>query len=486
MLLKNRLIYYTSLFRTERERCHALCPPRFGSTNWRASVHLHLSSRGFRYAVSERPKLTAIMARCRAAIYCHRDVGAQDGLALRTRSNIACAAMASVRPYFRPVPRPRPAIPSPPERPGAIKFDLPTFDPLVAAQVAKLRYVSDRVPGIARLRVGEKFVYRDPQGRPVRDMAALARFNALRIPPAWSDVWICPDPNGHIQAVGRDSRGRKQYVYHPRWREVRDETKFAHMLTFGNALPRIRRQVERDIRRRGLPREKILAAVVRLMERTLGRVGNPEYAKQNESFGLTTLRRDHVRIAAASIELDFRGKRGVHHHKVVSDATLARILRACHELPGSELFKYRDEDGTLHRIYSEHVNVYLRDCSGHHITAKDFRTWAATNLAVLEMVPLREAKPTKRAAAGVVKRVAEQLGNTPAVCRKSYIHPRVLATYLDGSLRPTLAMIAASIRAPELYAVEGVVMRLLKQWTAADKLIAAALTPRQQAGARAS
>ena len=321
---------------------------------------------------------------------------------------------------------------------------------------------------------------------PIGDKAALARFEALRIPRAWIDVWICPDPNGHIQAVGRDARGRKQYLYHPRWREVRDETKFAHMLTFGSALPRIRRRVERDIRRRGLPREKILAAVVRLMERTLGRVGNPEYAKQNDSFGLTTLRRDHVRISGGNIELDFRGKHGVHQHKAVTDPTLARILRRCHELPGSELFRCIDENGTLHRIYSEDVNAYLRDCSGHHITAKDFRTWAATNLAVLEMVPLREAKPSKRAVAGVVKRVAEQLGNTPAVCRKSYIHPRVLSSYLDGSLKPTLAMIAASIHAPEVYAVEGVVMRLLAEWTAADKLIAATLANRQQARARAS
>jgi Flp pilus assembly protein TadD len=199
----------------------------------------------------------------------------------------------------------------------------------------------------------------------------------------------------------------------PRWREVRDETKFAHMLTFGKALPRIRRRVERDIRRRGLPREKILAAVVRLMERTLGRVGNPEYAKQNDSFGMTTLRRDHVRIAGGNIELDFRGKHGVHQHKVVTDPTLARILRRCHELPGSELFRYIDENGTLHRIYLEDVNAYLRDCSGHHITAKDFRTWAATNLAVLEMMPLREAKPSKRAVAGVVKRVAELSATRP-------------------------------------------------------------------------
>jgi DNA topoisomerase-1 len=347
-------------------------------------------------------------------------------------NNILLAAMAR-RESSRPTSTgASPGHPPAPAARRAISVDLPTFDPLIAAEVAKLRYVSDRAPGITRRRSGEGFVYCDPGGRPIRNGDALARFKVLRIPPAWTDVWICPDPNGHIQAVGRDARGRKQYIYHPRWREVRDETKFAHMLTFGKALPRIRRRVETDISRPGLPRDKILAAVVRLMERTLGRVGNPAYARQNNSFGLTTLRRDHIRIAGGSIELDFRGKHGVHHHQVVSDPTLARILRNCHELPGLELFKYLDEAGTMHRISSEHVNAYLRDCSGHHITAKDFRTWAATNLAVLEMVPLHEAKPSKRAVAVVVKRVAAHLGNTPAVCRKSYIHPRVLTSYLDA------------------------------------------------------
>jgi DNA topoisomerase-1 len=264
---------------------------------------------------------------------------------------------------------------------------------------------------------------------------------------------------------------------------VRDETKFEHMLTFGRELPRIRQRVKADLSRRGLRREKVLAAVVRLMERTLGRVGNPEYAKENNSFGLTTLRRDHVRIEGGQIELDFRGKHGVHHHKVISDPTLARILRNCTDLPGSELFKYIDEAGAPHRISSEHVNAYLRETTGHHITSKDFRTWAATNLAVLEIVALGDAKPTKRAAATVVKRVAAQLGNTPAVCRKSYIHPRVLAAYLDGSLRPTLATLQASVREPEMWAVEGVVMRLLEEWqtggaratAGADRVVRAAL-----------
>jgi DNA topoisomerase-1 len=361
--------------------------------------------------------------------------------------------------------------------------DPPTLDPITAAEAAHLRYVSDRVPGIARLRAGDTFIYRDPDGRTIRDPEVLQRIKSLRIPPAWTNVWICLDPNGHIQAVGYDARGRKQYIYHPRWREVRDETKFEHMLTFGHSLPRIRQRVEADLRRRGLPREKVLAAVVRLMERMLARVGNPEYAKENKTFGLTTLRDDHVPIIYGTIELDFRGKRGIHHHKVVSDPILARILKNCQDLPGSELFQYIDETGQRRHISSEHVNDYLCQTSGHHITAKDFRTWAATNLAVLEMAALHEPKPTKKGTVTVVKRAAAQLGNTPAVCRKSYIHPRVLASYLDGSLRPTLAMIEASVRAPEMWAVEGVVMRLLAEWhaggsratEAADKAIRLAL-----------
>jgi DNA topoisomerase-1 len=341
----------------------------------------------------------------------------------------------------------------------------PTLDPLIAAEVAQLRYVGDRMSGIARRRAGKHgFDYYDPAGRLIRDTDELRRIQALRIPPAWTDVWICPDPNGHLQAVGRDARGRKQYLYHARWREVRDETKFEHMLAFGRALPLTRQRVEADLDRRGLPRDKILAAVVRLMERSLARVGNPEYAKQNDSFGLTTLRNDHVRLERGRIALDFRGKHGVLQHKVISDAKLARILKYCHDLPGSELFKYVDEAGEVRHISSEDVNRYLRDTTGRHITAKDFRTWAATSLAVLEIAALGDAKPTKKAAAAVVKRVAAQLGNTPAVCRKSYIHPRLLTSYLDGSLQPVLATMQQCTRAPELWAVEALVMRLLALW----------------------
>ncbi|HEV7616700.1 MAG TPA: DNA topoisomerase IB [Burkholderiaceae bacterium] len=357
------------------------------------------------------------------------------------------------------------------------------LDPVYAAQTAHLHYVNDRMPGITRSRVREGFLYHAPDGRLIEDPEQLQRIQSLRIPPAWRDVWICPDQDGHIQAVGFDARGRKQYIYHAKWREVRDETKFEHMLTFGRALPHIRHRVEADLKRRGLPREKLVAAVVRLMERTLGRVGNPEYARENETFGLTTLRHDHVRITAGRIELDFSGKHHIEHHKVVSDPVLARILKNCQDLPGSELFQYIDEAGKLRHISSEHVNDYLRQASGHHIMAKDFRTWAATNLAVLEMAKLHERRATKKDTATVVKRVAAQLGNTPAVCRKSYIHPRVLASYLDGSLLPTLEMIEASVREPEMWAVEGVVMRLLAQWhpegskatEAADKAVRLAL-----------
>ncbi|MDB5408707.1 MAG: topoisomerase [Rhodospirillales bacterium] len=342
----------------------------------------------------------------------------------------------------------------------------PTLDPAVAAEVAQLHYVNDRLlPGITRRAAdGGGFVYLDPAGRQIDDPGELQRIRSLAIPPAWSDVWICPDRDGHLQAIGYDAKGRKQYRYHPRWRLVRDETKFEHMLGFGQSLPRIRRRVKRDLDRSGLPREKVVAAVVRLMERSLARVGNEEYARENEHFGLTTLRDEHVRVENGVIELDFRGKHGVHHHVQVSDRKLASILENCRELPGSEVFKYLDESGAWHRISSEHVNAYLHETAGGPVTAKDFRTWAATNLALIEEAKLHERKPTKRSAATVVRRVAAQLGNTPAVCRKSYIHPRVLSCYLDGSLSPTLAEIASGERLAGMWAVEGMTMRLLAQW----------------------
>jgi DNA topoisomerase I len=312
----------------------------------------------------------------------------------------------------------------------------PAHDAAVgAAKTARLRYVNDQRPGIVRERNDTGFVYRDPSGDTINDRDELARINAIAVPPAWTQVWICPDPNGHIQATGCDARGRKQYRYHTRWRSVRDESKFEHTLVFGRSLPAIRRQVDIDLAKADLPREKVVAAVVRLMERTLARVGNPEYARQNESFGLTTLRNHHIRVKGGTIELDFRAKSGVRHRSIVSDRKLARIVKRIRDLPGSEVFQYIDNDGKRHSIDSGDVNEYLRAVSGQEITAKDFRTWAGTNLAVLGLHKLNEVKPTKTGSLQVVKQVAKQLGNTPAVCRKCYIHPAVLESYLTGSLQ---------------------------------------------------
>jgi DNA topoisomerase-1 len=304
-----------------------------------------------------------------------------------------------------------------------------------AAKAARLRYVNDRRAGITRERHNEGFVYRDPAGADINDREELARINAIAVPPAWTKVWICPDRHGHVQATGRDARGRKQYRYHARWRSVRDESKFERLLVFGRSLPAIRRQVDIDLATAGLPREKVVAAVVRLMERTLARVGNAEYARQNESFGLTTLRNHHVRILGGQIELDFRAKSGIRHRSIVSDRKLARIVKRCRDLPGSELFQYIADDGNRHSIDSGDVNEYLRAISRREITAKDFRTWAGTILAVLALHELNTERPTKTHCLQVVRQVAKQLGNTPAVCRKCYIHPAVLESFLGGSMR---------------------------------------------------
>jgi DNA topoisomerase-1 len=340
-------------------------------------------------------------------------------------------------------------------------------NPARSAHDAHLRYVSDCQPGITRERRGGGFVYRYPGGAAITDREELGRIKRIAVPPAWTDVWICPYENGHIQATGRDARGRKQYRYHPRWRGVRDETKFEHILNFGRALPAIRRRIEADLAKPGLPREKVLAAVVRLMERTLARVGNPEYARQNDSFGLTTLRNRHVRIAGGKIELDFRAKHGIRHHSVVSDRKLARILKNCRDLPGSELFQYIDDDGERHAIDSGDVNEYLRAISGQEITAKDFRTWAGTNLAVLALVSLGENKPTKRGLARAVKQVAEQLGNTPAVCRASYIHPALMDAYLEGALDLNPPAVEGEEHPPEMWQLERQVLRFLDRRLAA-------------------
>jgi len=344
----------------------------------------------------------------------------------------------------------------------ADKAPPPDLPPAEAARVARLHYVADSVPGITRRRSGKGFAYRDAQGRTIRDAATLARIKALAVPPAWTAVWISADPRGHLQATGRDDRGRKQYRYHPRWREMRDETKYEHMVVFGRALPRIRRRVEQDLRRRGLPREKVLAAVVCLMERTLARVGNPEYARDNNSFGLTTLQNRHVRIAGGRVELDFRAKHGIRHRSIVADRKLARILRNCRDLPGSELFQYIDDAGERRSIDSGNVNDYLREISGAEITAKDFRTWAATNLALLALAERTAEKPTKKAVVEMVRQVAEQLGNTPAVCRKCYIHPAVIESFATGKLAPFVATLAWAGAAAETGQVERALMRFLE------------------------
>jgi DNA topoisomerase I len=332
-------------------------------------------------------------------------------------------------------------IPSTAEHKNGVAALEAALDPVAAAKLARLRHVSDDMPGITRHKARSGFDYRLPDGELVRDLDTLKRIRSLAIPPAWTAVWICPYPNGHIQATGRDNRRRKQYRYHPRWREVRDESKYGKMLTFGRVLPIIRERVEADLRRRGLPRERVLAAVVRLMETTLIRIGNAEYAKANKSFGLTTLRDRHVEIEGNRIHLSFRGKSGIRHETDINDRRLARIIKDCRDLPGYELFQYIDEEGNRHTIDSADVNEYLHEISGEEITAKDFRTWAATNLAALALQEFElfdtEAKK-KRAVVRAVEKVAKHLGNTPAICRRCYIHPAIFDGYLDGTLLTTL------------------------------------------------
>jgi DNA topoisomerase-1 len=316
----------------------------------------------------------------------------------------------------------------------------PETDPEAAAAAAEsagLRYVTDSAPGITRRRAGKGFSYRDPHGGPITEARELARIRALAVPPAWTDVWICPDPRGHLQATGRDVRGRKQYRYHNEWRAIRDAHKFDRILIFARALPQIRARIDADLRRHGLPREKVLATVVRLLETTLIRVGNAEYARDNKSFGLTTIRHRHVEINGATIAFEFRGKGGKVHKVSTRDRRLARIVRACHELPGQELFQYIDDDGERRDVDSADVNAYLQEISGEPFTAKDFRTWAGTvlaSLALSEFESFDTQAAAKRNITHAIEHVSNHLGNTVAVCRKSYIHPAILDSYLDGSL----------------------------------------------------
>lgn len=318
-----------------------------------------------------------------------------------------------------------------------LKVNLLPSDPYESAKIAGLRYVTDEIAGIRRRRVGRGFTYVAPDGKPLRDRDTLNRIHSLVIPPAWTNVWICPTPRGHMQAVGFDQRGRKQYRYHSLYRAVRDATKFTRMVAFGLTLPKIREQVEKDIQQTGLPRTKVLATVVRLLERTCIRVGNEEYRKQNESFGLTTLRNKHVQIEGQTLRFHFKGKSGQVHDVELTDRRLARILRDCQCIPGHELFRYINEEGAPTNIDSDDVNEYLRQVAGEAFTAKDFRTWNGTREAaiVLESIgPAQTQTETKKIIVEAVKQTAQRLGNRPATCKKYYIHPAILDAYTDGSL----------------------------------------------------
>ncbi|HVR95817.1 MAG TPA: DNA topoisomerase IB [Thermoanaerobaculia bacterium] len=297
------------------------------------------------------------------------------------------------------------------------------------------------MPGLRRRKSGKGFTYIDTKGQTVRDAKEMKRIQSLAIPPAWTDVWICPLRNGHLQATGRDARGRKQYRYHPEWRNVRDETKFGKMISFGEALPGVRQRVEEDLSRRGLPREKVVATVVKLLETTLIRIGNKEYMKQNKSFGLTTLRDGHVDIEGSKLRFEFRGKSGQEHQVEVQDRRLARIVRQCRDLPGQTLFQYLDDDGVRQSVRSEDVNSYLREITGEDFTAKDFRTWGGTVLALsslLEIGACESEKEANKAVVETIKRVAGELGNRPAICRKYYVHPLVIESFVQGKLMEAL------------------------------------------------
>jgi DNA topoisomerase-1 len=315
-------------------------------------------------------------------------------------------------------------------------------DPKQVAQSAGLRYVSDTKPGIKRKRAGKYFSYIGLDGKPIRDPQELKRIRALAIPPAWTNVWICPEHNGHIQATGRDAKGRKQYRYHPRWRAVRDETKYHRMISFGEALPAIRAHVARELARPGgLSREKVLAAVISLLDTTSIRVGNEEYARANRSYGLTTLHNRHVAISGSNIRFHFRGKGGKEHQVTIHNKRLARIVKDCQELPGHELFQYVGPNQQPSTIESADVNDYLRQISGQDFTAKDFRTWTGTVATAGALEQLGKPETETRAKKNVnqaIEAAANQLGNTKAICRKCYVHPGIIDTYLAGTLLDTL------------------------------------------------
>jgi DNA topoisomerase I len=334
------------------------------------------------------------------------------------------------------------------------------LDPMASAKLASCRYVDDSTPGITRHKAGQGFSYRRPDGSTVRDAATLGRLRSIVIPPAWTSVWICPAADGHIQATGRDARGRKQYRYHPRFREIREETKYERMLAFAEVLPGVRRRVDEHLGLPGLPSDKVLATVVRLLEITLIRVGNEEYARANDSFGLTTLRTRHVDVAGSQIEFRFRGKSKQAHRIKVQDRRLAKIIARCTDLPGEVLFQYEADHGELKNVEAADVNAYLKQIAGEDFTAKDFRTWAGTVLAaqaLRELPPGESVTASKRNIVQAVKNVSGRLGNTPSVCRKCYVHPAIWDAYLDGTLHD-----ARGREKAELSADEAMVIALLR------------------------
>ncbi len=314
---------------------------------------------------------------------------------------------------------------------------LDVVDPRDAAESAGLTYVTGEEPGITRAKVGDEVTYRGPNGKPITAQKTLDRIRMLAIPPAYTDIWICARADGHIQATGRDAKGRKQYRYHPGFREVRESAKFEHVTAFAAALPKIRETVRHHMAMRGLPREKVLATVVYLLENTLIRVGNEDYAKHNQSYGLTTLLHDHVDVGGAALHFEFKGKSNKMWRLDVRNKRVASIVKACHDLPGQHLFQYLDHDGQRHSIESSDVNAYLREITGREVTAKDFRTWAGTVLAALALHEIgaidTEAKAKKNIRAAI-ERVSSRLGNTPTICRKCYVHPEIVNSYMSGEL----------------------------------------------------
>jgi len=341
-------------------------------------------------------------------------------------------------------------------------------DPIEVAEEAGLRYVSDEQPGYRRKPKGDDFEYFDTEGKPIRDDPRLLRIRRLAIPPAYKDVWICPTPNGHIQATARDARGRKQYRYHERWREARAENKYDRMLVFGEALPKIRRQVNKDMALRDLPQKKVLATVVHLLGRTFIRIGNEEYARENKSFGLTTMQDRHVDVKGAKLSFRFRGKSGVQHEIDVNNRRLANIIRKLQDLPGQDIFQYEDEAGEVRNVSSQDVNDYLQEITGEPFTAKDFRTWAGTVLTAMALSaqgPVENQTQGKKNIKDAIAAVAKILGNTPTVCRKCYVHPMVLESYLDGDMIEGLKQKteeALSENLEDLRAEEAAVMSFLQ------------------------